>query len=87
MQDKQLYNRLYQSYKRRSEGEQIKNNETMTENMIKEIEQEKHCKKFEMYIKEIKVFFEERLMESVEEEQKQQKKIERIITKEEQVLL
>ncbi|ORX45345.1 hypothetical protein BCR36DRAFT_358238 [Piromyces finnis] len=90
LQDKQLYSRLYHSYKRRMEDEQhleedkIKKREVVSEELVRELEQEKSCKKFEMYIKEIKVFFEERLMESVEEEQKQQKKIERIITKEEQ---
>ena len=52
---------------------------------IQEIDRGRACRKFELYIKEIEVFFEERLMESVEEEQKQQRKIEKIIAKEEQV--
>lgn len=81
IQDKSLFNRLYQSYKRRMEGaknDEIKDDET--DDLTYDIA----CKKFEQYIKEIKVFFEERLMESVEEEEEQRKKIEHIIAKEEQ---
>jgi len=101
IQDKQLYHRLYQSYKRRMEDHQQfqesmeareKNKgfgrgataALLGDDVMQEFEREKACKKFELYIKEIKVFFEERLMESVEEEQKQQRKIEKIIAKEEQ---
>ena len=57
----------------------------ISDDVMQELEREKACRKFELYIKEIKVFFEERLMESVEEEQKQQRRIEKIIAKEEQV--
>jgi len=100
IQDKQLYGRLYQSYKRRMEDYQqlqesiVKDAKDknkgfgggtgISDDVMQELEREKACRKFELYIKEIKVFFEERLMESVEEEQKQQRKIEKIIAKEEQ---
>jgi len=94
MQDKVLYNRLYQSYKRRiTDHQEANENDNRMMSLEEEEEEEEHsveklvgCKKFESYIKEIKVFFEERLMESVEEEQKQQKMIERIVIKEEQVI-
>jgi HAMP domain-containing protein len=49
------------------------------------LESEKAYKKFEFYIKKNKIFFEERLMESVEEEQLLKEKIEIMVSKEEQI--
>ncbi|KAG4105091.1 hypothetical protein H8356DRAFT_926048 [Neocallimastix lanati (nom. inval.)] len=78
LQDKDLYNRLYQSYTRRMNKleEKEKEEDNLFSSDSRRLESEKAYKKFEFYIKKNKIFFEERLMESVEEEQLLKEKIE-----------
>jgi len=87
LQDKDLYNRLYQSYTRRMNKleEKEKEEDNLFSSDSRRLESEKAYKKFEFYIKKNKIFFEERLMESVEEEQLLKEKIEIMVSKEEQI--
>jgi len=88
LQDKDLYNRLYQSYTRRMnklEEKEKEEEDNLFSSDSRRLESEKAYKKFEFYIKKNKIFFEERLMESVEEEQLLKEKIEIMVSKEEQV--